>query len=421
MEVTHPTADWKQLHNCYYRKREVYSLRWEEVDLSKCVVASSSFGGAIALTRDEKKIVLVKGQQLKPSLQVFTSSGKLISRFPWESGRLVQMGWSTKEQLICVLEDGTILLYTVHGELLSQYTVHEMHGQTVIDCRIWGGGVVLLTSHMQLYAVYDIQELPFTRVLADPRLDEAPTSWTIIEPQFTMSQTVEVLIANKLGSVIVVTADRAEDQKISLGPFTKMSVSPTGKILACYTQTGSLLVVSTDFTKNLSDFSVKSKIPPQQLVWCGTDSVVLYWEKIVLMVGPYGGWIKYSYEEPLFLVPESDGVRVITNSKCEFISRVPDVTESIFKIGSTSPAATLYDAYDNFEKKSPKADENIRSIKNELAEAVDECITAAGHEFNGHLQKSLLKAASFGKCFLDNYDPEPVSYTHLTLPTILRV
>jgi len=67
------------------------------------------------------------------------------------------------------------------------------------------------------------------------------------------------------------------------------------------------------------------------------------------MVGPYGGWIKYSYEEPLFLVPESDGVRVIANSKCEFISRVPDVTESIFKIGSTSPAATLYDAYDNFE------------------------------------------------------------------------
>lgn len=25
---------------------------------------------------------------------------------------------------------------------------------------------------------------------------------------------------------------------------------------------------------------------------CGTDSVVLYWDKIVLMVGPYGDWIK---------------------------------------------------------------------------------------------------------------------------------
>lgn len=28
---------------------------------------------------------------------------------------------------------------------------------------------------------------------------------------------------------------------------------------------------------------------------CGTDSVVLYWDKIVLMVGPYGDWIKYVF------------------------------------------------------------------------------------------------------------------------------
>lgn len=25
---------------------------------------------------------------------------------------------------------------------------------------------------------------------------------------------------------------------------------------------------------------------------CGTDSVILYWDKIVLMVGPFGDWIK---------------------------------------------------------------------------------------------------------------------------------
>lgn len=33
--------------------------------------------------------------------------------------------------------------------------------------------------------------------------------------------------------------------------------------------------------------------------WCGTDSIVLYWEqlKLLLMVGPYGDWIKYPYED----------------------------------------------------------------------------------------------------------------------------
>jgi len=62
---------------------------------------------------------------------------------------------------------------------------------------------------------------------------------------------------------------------------------------------------------------------------------------------------------------------------------------------------------DNFffkQKKSPKADENIRSIKTELADAVDDCTKAAGHEFSTDWQRALLKAASFGKAFLESYN-----------------
>lgn len=39
-----------------------------------------------------------------------------------------------------------------------------------------------------------------------------------------------------------------------------------------------------------------------------------------------------------------------------------------------------------------------------MVDAVDSCIEAAGFEFQHHYQRSLLKAASFGKCFLDNYN-----------------
>lgn len=71
---------------------------------------------------------------------------------------------------------------------------------------------------------------------------------------------------------------------------------------------------------------------------------------------------------------------------------LPDVTESIFKIGSTSPASVLVDAIDQLEQKSPKADDNIQLIRPDLAEAVDTCVKAAGYEFNIHWQKQLLKA-----------------------------
>ena len=83
-----------------------------------------------------------------------------------------------------------------------------------------------------------------------------------------------------------------------------------------------------------------------------------------------------------------------------------DVTQEIFRLGSTSPASVLLDCIDLLEKKSPKADENIQRIRASLPEAVDACVKAAGHEFDTYWQKRLLKAASFGKSVLDLYNSD---------------
>lgn len=83
-----------------------------------------------------------------------------------------------------------------------------------------------------------------------------------------------------------------------------------------------------------------------------------------------------------------------------------DVTEDTFKLGSTSSAAILLDCVEQLEERSPKADENIQIIKPNLLDAVSSCIAAAGHEFNVHWQKQLLKAASFGKTVLDLSDSD---------------
>ena len=97
-------------------------------------------------------------------------------------------------------------------------------------------------------------------------------------------------------------------------------------------------------------------------------------------------------------------------------------TFSIFRPGSTSPAAILYDAWGHFTRRSPKADEHIRSIRPELAAAVDDCVDAAGREWEPYWQRRLLnvnclnlvnkvvlthfaQAAKFGRSFLDLYNP----------------
>jgi len=122
----------------------------------------------------------------------------------------------------------------------------------------------------------------------------------------------------------------------------------------------------------------------------------------------------YAYSGSTVAITEMDGVRVLGEDVCDLIQKVPGMppifcaifcwlswihflsiffiasTLSIFKPGSTSPSAILYDAWESFTKKSPKADESIRSIRPELAKAVDECIDAAGQEWEPHWQRRLL-------------------------------
>ncbi|RIB09211.1 Vps16, C-terminal region-domain-containing protein, partial [Gigaspora rosea] len=261
-----------------------------------------------------------------------------------------------------------------------------------------------LTGNFKLIALTNFEE-PRPRLMADPGLDDPPHSWTLIPPQYTLSRHVEVLLATG-STILTVDVIETQNQFLQQGPFTKMDVSPNGKFLALFTNEGKLMVISTDFQKNLSEFATKAQDPPQQLVWCGIDSVVLYWDNLLLMIGPFGDWVRYPYDDAIYLITEIDGVRIFSSDRCEFLQKVPNVTEEIFKIGSTAPAAMLFDALEHFDKRSPKADENIRSIRPELAEAVDACIEAAGHEFNQVRQRSLLKAAAFGKTFLESYNSD---------------
>ncbi|KAI8809803.1 Vps16, N-terminal region-domain-containing protein [Cladochytrium replicatum] len=368
-------------------------------------VSIAPFGGPIAIIRNDKKVLSLQSQNVKPVMYIYTSSGRLINQFQWDKGRIVGMGWTNTELLVCVLEYGSVRVYDIHGEFLP-----DAKDYGVYDCHIWESGVVALTGNCKLVVVNDLDE-PRPRLLSDPGLNQAPSCWTFIPPHLTLSRHIEVYLS--VGStVLVVDASNVGDQQVQHGPFSRMAVSPNGKVLALFTADGRLWVVSSDFQKELAEFSTGSATPPLQMTWfvtsekciCAEDSVVMHWEDTLLMVGPFGDWIKYSYDGVVSMVPEVDGVRIISSDKCEFLQKVPDACEKVFKIGSTDPGAILYDAFELFEKRSAKADENIRNIKPELADAVDTCIEAAGSEFNEARQKMLLKAGSFGKCFLDSYD-----------------
>lgn len=198
-------------------------------------------------------------------------------------------------------------------------------------------------------------------------------------------------------------------------------MSPRGEFLAFYTDDGKVWVVSGDWSDKLSEYDSRVKTVPKDMQWCGSNAVALAWEDEVHLVGPRGAVTKFYYDAWIHLLPDVDGLRLLTNDVCEYLQKVPDETVDVFRLGSDSPAANLLEASSLLEQKSPKADDLIQLIRSDLAEAVDTCIKAAAHEFNIHWQKSLLRAASFGKSVLDLYSSDDFVETCDTLRVLNAV
>jgi hypothetical protein len=59
----------------------------------------------------------VKSGSGTKSITICSQAGKPISSIPWEGGNLIGMGWNSNEDLICILEEGTMAAYSMHGFL----------------------------------------------------------------------------------------------------------------------------------------------------------------------------------------------------------------------------------------------------------------------------------------------------------------
>ncbi|CAK5269240.1 unnamed protein product [Mycena citricolor] len=420
MSTERPSSKWQIMQDgrTFYKRQQLYSIPGKLPNLNDYIVAGCRYGGPLALLRDSSKLIALGRAAVsstKAQIQIYSPAGEGILMF---SGKIIRFGWTADERLAILNEEGTYRLYDLQGEY-QQYSLGNEAGEMgVIDARIHENGLVALTGSLSLLEVKGwTGARPLA--LANPGLHEPPHTWAIIPPDLYISRHVEVLLS--VDSTIS-SVDNLEtiDQRLSQGPFTHISPSPNGKSLALLNFSGSLLVVSSDFQRTLAEFKVETVVgaegPVRQVEWCGIDAIIVTWDNLVVVVGPFGETL----DGPTFAVTEPDGVRIIGPDVCDLIQKVPSklffrsasstdgaeaASASIFRPGSTSASAILYDAWESFSQRSPKADESIRSIRPELAAAVDECIEAAGQEWEPYWQRRLLNAAKFGRGFLDLYNP----------------
>ncbi|KAB1223106.1 Protein VACUOLELESS1 [Morella rubra] len=253
-------AEWQLLGDRYYRKPELYRpMRWKHIDLSRNKVACAPFGGPIALIRDDSKIVQLYAESALRKLRIFNSAGDPIADTVWKNpgGRLIGLSWTEDQTLVCIVQDGTVYRYTIHAEPLKpNFSIlgQEYLDENVVECVFWGNGVVCLTDTCKVFSIADFKSNDPTPVrLADPApvgIEELPHCVAVIEPQYTMSGNVEVLLA--IGEEVVMV-EEDEVQPLPLppgdGPLQKMVVSGNGRFVASFTHDGRMAVYSTRFEK----------------------------------------------------------------------------------------------------------------------------------------------------------------------------
>lgn len=334
--------------------------------------------------------------------------GVLLTTIQLEKKCIVALGWTDDERVACVLRDGTALLYNVQGEPLTTFPLNDSTryvDEIILHAVVWKAGIVALSSHMVVHVCDGLGISPNVYSLNTSLASiHPPTSMVVLLPEFTSSGKLEVILATANSSLVVVDRNGCEDQLLQerlAAPVLDMVAAPNGRFIACFTASGILTVLSTSFTTKVLDFDTATTSKPCQMEWCGEDSIMLHWSNVLLIIGPYGHWLKFPYKTPLHIVPESDCCRILTHRTCEVLQRVPAPVETIHRIGSTDLAAMLFDAMEAFDDADPKADENIRYVQPrvQIVHAIHTCVFAAAVEILPSQQKRYLRAAAYGKSF----------------------
>ena len=185
-------ADWHTLGQVNYRKWAVYedgemgwNMHGSRLNIADYTLYGAPFGGPLALTKVDSNdgtsgesvgnASLSSGSSATNSgsgakILVYTASGKKISEIDLNevksnSDKIAGIGWSDQEQLIIVLEDGTVLIYDTFGRLIKKLSmVDSTYPVQILECVYWGDGVVAICSDFQLHAIDGLSSLELSTI-----------------------------------------------------------------------------------------------------------------------------------------------------------------------------------------------------------------------------------------------------------------
>ena len=343
---------------------------------------------------------------------IFSGAGKLLSVLKGVAKNAFFMCFTVEEDLLVVEKEGNVTIFDLTSCPRETFSIDpEVRESGLLECQQFFTstpntasytGLAFLTVSNRFFLMPNVKSPGRVQRLATvPGLNSQPSSWCVI-PDSSESR---VIVAQEK-SVFFLTGRECTpvDVDFSSNQFNtihQMTSSICGRNVAFLTDTGILWFGSVDEPRlnKRSEFNTQSKSKASQLMCAGTDAVVGLWKDVLLAVGDDKTFFNFIVDRPAFLVQEVDGLRIITNTTHELLQQVPGVVAEIFQIGSIAPGSLLLEARKEFDRKSHKADEYLKLLrdKSNLENAVLQCIEAAGHEYPIIDQKTLMHTARLGK------------------------
>uniref|UniRef100_A0A8C1HY65 Vacuolar protein sorting-associated protein 16 homolog n=1 Tax=Cyprinus carpio carpio TaxID=630221 RepID=A0A8C1HY65_CYPCA len=293
------------------RKIELYEMGWNLKDgLRECLVAAAPYGGPIALLKGHYR----RSPSARPQLEIYSSSGLPLASFPWKSGVVKQLGWTVSDDLLCVQEDGTVLVYDLWGGFKRHFSMgNEVSQSQVLETKIfhspYGTGVAILTGALRFTLATNIDDIKLRRLPEVPGLQEAPSCWAVL----TQDRQSKVLVANGSQLFILDNTACTPVTPPGLSPqassIVHMCVSFSYKYLALLTDSGHVWMGTSNLKEKLSEVDTKIKTPPKQMAWCRRPksqqpSAVVMWDGLLIVVGECKETIQYHLDDDSVLVPE---------------------------------------------------------------------------------------------------------------------
>jgi vacuolar protein sorting-associated protein 16 len=107
----------------------------------------------------------------------------------WNSGQLRTIGWTDSEELLCVQDDGVVLIYNIFGQYLHKFSMgQEAIDTKIIDAKIFptsqGTGCAVMTTHFRIFIINSYK---------DPKVRQLPE----IPSKFSPLSLVQVKFKNE--------------------------------------------------------------------------------------------------------------------------------------------------------------------------------------------------------------------------------